>query len=232
MKSKLILLLTVVLVELLLLRLGFWQLSRAAQKQQQLDALQVVLTQKHAGDISTASPQNTDFDWVQGILRFQTKPMLLLDNQRRGQQVGVIVYQAGLNESGQAFLVDLGWLPVAGNRQFPMTVPLTGPVAVSGLLMPPPSAGIAMGNAQSQMPDGRLLLTRMDLPALAKQLQKPLANRVLRLDPALPIGYQRDLDVQANTLSPEKHRAYAVQWFGLAVALLLLCVYGYRRKKV
>jgi cytochrome oxidase assembly protein ShyY1 len=54
----------------------------------------------------------------------------------------------------------------------------------------------------------------------------------LRLDPALPLGYQRDLDVLPNTLPPERHRGYAVQWFGLAVASLVTAlVLTLRRKK-
>jgi cytochrome oxidase assembly protein ShyY1 len=43
---------------------------------------------------------------------------------------------------------------------------------------------------------------------------------VLKLDPAIPLGYARDLDVLPNTLPPERHLGYAVQWFGLALAVL------------
>jgi cytochrome oxidase assembly protein ShyY1 len=41
------------------------------------------------------------------------------------------------------------------------------------------------------------------------------------LDPAIPLGYARDLDVLPNTLPPERHLGYAVQWFGLALAVLV-----------
>ena len=44
--------------------------------------------------------------------------------------------------------------------------------------------------------------------------------RVLRLDPALPLGYARDLDILPNTLPPQRHLGYAVQWFALAAAVL------------
>ena len=52
-----------------------------------------------------------------------------------------------------------------------------------------------------------------------------LAPRILRLDPSLPLGYARDLDVLPNTLPPERHRGYALQWFGLALTTLLLSLY-------
>ena len=48
-----------------------------------------------------------------------------------------------------------------------------------------------------------------------------LAPRVLKLDPDQPLGYARDLDVLPNTLPPERHIGYAVQWFGLAAAVLV-----------
>ena len=48
-----------------------------------------------------------------------------------------------------------------------------------------------------------------------------LTPRVLRLDPAMALGQARDLDVLPNTLPPEKHLGYAVQWFGLALAALV-----------
>ena len=63
-------------------------------------------------------------------------------------------------------------------------------------------------------------------------LRSGLAPRVLRLDPTLPIGFPRDLDILPNTLPPEQHRGYAVQWFGLALAVLATSfILGFRRKK-
>ncbi|HJS34801.1 MAG TPA: SURF1 family cytochrome oxidase biogenesis protein, partial [Pseudoxanthomonas sp.] len=57
---------------------------------------------------------------------------------------------------------------------------------------------------------------------LAQALKLPaLAPRLLKLDPDLPLGYARDLDVLPNTLPPERHIGYAVQWFGLAGAVLV-----------
>jgi surfeit locus 1 family protein len=53
---------------------------------------------------------------------------------------------------------------------------------------------------------------------------------MIRLDPAQRIGFVRDMSVQANTLSPEKHRAYALQWFGLAAAFAVLCIGVMMRK--
>lgn len=231
MKSRLILLLLIAAVELALLRLGFWQLDRAQEKQQQQQQASDVLKQRQAVALQGFDPTSRRIEWAQGRLTFLPEPLVLLDNQRRGEAVGVTVYQAGLLDDGRALWVDLGWLPVAGDRQLPKPKALTGKISVRGLLMPPPSMGLAIGPALAEQADGTLLLTRFDNKALSDRLAKPMAERVLRLDPKLPVGFARDLAIQANTLSPEKHRAYALQWFGLAAAFAVLCFGFWRRKK-
>ncbi len=86
-------------------------------------------------------------------------------------------------------------------------------------------------NDHGVSPDGRWLAVRLDLPAIAAALglHTRIAPRVLRLDPVHRPGDagvmlapgQRDLDILANTLTPERHLGYAVQWFGLALAALV-----------
>jgi surfeit locus 1 family protein len=231
LKTKLILLLLAVLIELALLRLGFWQLNRAQEKQAQQQQASEVLKNRQAIDLQGFDPISRRIEWTQGELRFLPEPLLLLDNQRREQAVGVSVYQLAMSSDGQALLVDLGWLPVPGNRQLPKPRALQGVLSVQGLLMPPPSKGLAMGPALTEQADGTLLLTRFDNKALSASLAKPLPERVLRLDPDLPIGFSRDLAIQVNTLTPEKHRGYAMQWFGLAAAFAVLCFGFWRRRK-
>src|SRR3546814_13296988 len=90
---------------------------------------------------------------------------------------------------------------------------------VAGLRAPPPSHGI-LAAVVAEQPAGQLLATGLDAPALREQLQQPaLAPRVLRLDPAAPLGYARDLDVLPNTLPPERHLGSALPWFALALAV-------------
>lgn len=230
-KLRIFLLLAAVLIELLLLRLGFWQLARGEEKRQALQAVEAVLQDRRAVPLAGALDQTQGYTWTKGRVEFRDATLLLLDNQRRGNQVGVSVIQAAEAGSGQVLLVDLGWLPVNGSRQLPKPAALTGALVLEGLLMPPPSPGLALGPAYSTQPDGNLLLLRLDRDALSRALGRPLAARMLRVDPGQRIGFARDLSVQANTLPPEKHRAYALQWFGLAAAFAVLCIGVMMRKK-
>ncbi len=65
---------------------------------------------------------------------------------------------------------------------------------------------------------------RLDLDALEREVSHPVAPRVLRLDPSLPLGFERDLDLLPNTLTPDRHRGYALQWYGLAATVLVIAV--------
>lgn len=229
-KTRVIAVLLALAVELLLLRLGVWQLQRGREKQAQLQAVAAALSERRALPLAEALARPDAFQWTASELRFLPEPLLLLDNQRRGDRVGVSVFQQAVAADGAALLVDLGWLPVSGDRRLPKPAALSGTHPVQGLLLPLPSAGLAMGPAYSVQADGSWLLTRVDREALQVGLKRALAPRVLRPDPAAGIGFARDLQVQANTLSPEKHRGYAMQWFGLAAAFAVLCIGFWRRK--
>lgn len=228
--------------------LGRWQLQRAAEKQQMLDAVTATLDRKQVQPLAAAADADTaGYSWASGRGRFLDVPALLLDNQRRGNAVGVRVFGVFKPDQGRALLVDLGWLAVPGNRQLPATSLPAGEQTLVGLLAPPPSTGLPLGPAfvvtdeqgrtvekgAKAGSDGRpWLLTRVDIRALAAGLQIPLAPRVLRLDPALPLGYTRDLDVLPNTVPPERHRGYALQWFGLALATIVITLLlGFRRPR-
>ena len=215
------------LVIALFTRLGFWQLARMHEKQAMLDAAHAVVRQRHALPLSAAADaaRSRGYDWSAGSGRFAVLPPILLDNQSHDERAGVRAYRVFLPDgavpAGAApLLVELGWLPLPGDRRMPPVPRPDGEMRIAGLLAPPPSAGIATTIVQPQA-DGTLLAIALDLPLLRKSLALPtLAPRVLKLDPAIPVGYARDLDVLPNTLSPERHLGYAVQWFGLALAVL------------
>lgn len=208
----------------LFVQLGLWQARRAVEKQAMLDAAAQVLRERLPRPLSAAADpaRRSAVDWAAGLGRFDQRDALLLDNQQRHGRAGVRAYRIFLPRQGAPLLVDLGWLPLAGDRRLPAIVRPEGEIALSGLLAPPPSAGIALGPGLAREGEA-WLLTRVDPAAIASAagLPVPLAPRVLRLDPALRLGYDRDLELLANTLPPDKHRGYSLQWFALAAAVLI-----------
>ena len=202
--------------------LGRWQWQRGIGKQALIDAQARVLAERRAQPLASLSLQDdTALAWTAGRGHFADLPLLLLDNQRRGDGVGVRVLRVFAPDGGRALLVDLGWLPLPADRTLPSPAVPAGALVVDGLLGPPPSAGLHLGPDHVVAAGGTWLLTRVELAALARDLKLQLAPRVLRLDPALPIGHARDLEPLANTLPPERHRGYAVQWYALAFATVV-----------
>lgn len=203
--------------------LGLWQLGRAEHKRAMLAQVQHTLKVRQPLPLSAAtqSTRASAFDWADGTGHFADGPAVLLDNQVRDGQPGVRVYRPFVPaDGGRALLVELGWQPLGGDRTLPEVAPLPGSRRIAGLLAPPPAPGLIRAAAAAQA-DGDLLVVALQPAALADPLKlESLAPRVLKLDPALPFGYRRDLDVLPNTLPPERHLGYAVQWFGLALAVL------------
>lgn len=203
---------------------GAWQWRRMHAKQASLDASQQVLGERDAKPLSIAADASRAraYDWGTGSGTFDARGALLLDNQQAGGRSGVRVYRIFVPEQGSPLLVDLGWLPLGGERRLPRIPRSEGRIELRGLLMPPPATGLALGAGITRQGDD-WLLTRVDPVAIAAAtgMSVPLAPRVLRVDPALPIGYARDLDILPNTLPPQRHLGYAVQWFALALAVFV-----------
>lgn len=217
---------------------GLWQSGRAVQKEALLATSARVLEERRArpfADALAAMPA-----WVAIDGRFDAHPALRLDNQRRGSRVGVQVYRLFTTNDGTRLWVDIGWRELPADRTLPGEPPLPdAPMRLEGLLVPPPSAGIALGPAASPAPDGGVLALRLEpavlresaIPPVTRPPSPVLGSAVLRLDPAIALGHERDLDLLANTLSPDKHRGYALQWFGFAAGLLLLSLFLQFRRR-
>ena len=208
--------------------LGSWQLGRQREKQAMLDSARHVLARRGAVDLATAVRGIPGgFAWTQGSGRFAGGVRLLLDNQIRNGRPGIRLYCLFEPEGGtRPLLVDLGWLPLDGRRDLPQAACPRGVVDVRGLLVMPPSAGLHLGPPQKKIADDLWLATRIDTDSLggAWRTVDELSPHVLPLDPALPFGYDRDLDILPNTLPPERHLGYAVQWFALAFAVLAIAL--------
>ena len=208
--------------------LGSWQLSRMHQKEAMLASVGTVLRARATRPLEIAAQEARaqTYDWAAGDGRFLTQPAWLLDNQQRDGRPGVRVFRLFQPDGGSTpVLVEMGWLAVSAARELPVVGPAPNErIEVRGLLLPPPSGGLLAG-AESQTPDGQHLVIALDPATIAARSGVArIAPRVLRLDPDLPIGHARDLDVLPNTLPPERHLGYAVQWFALAAAVLIIAV--------
>lgn len=223
---KLVLLALVLIV--IFARLGMWQLSRAHEKKVLLKSFAVRTSQAPLLTLS----QTEDLRFYRAQLRgtFDNDHTLLLDNKINEGKIGYEVYtpfKAGSLD--KPVLIDRGFVPLGQSRKtLPSIKKIHGTVTISGMLNVPP-AYFSFGKINdSALPVWPLRIEYLNLSELAKFLGHDLCPYVLSINPDDAAAYK--IKWQAVTMGPEKHLAYAVQWFALALTLLVLSLALNRRK--
>ena len=213
--------------------LGFWQFQRGEHKEQWLSnyvsAMEAKAIPLHEALLSN-EPRSIPVR-VSGELEFHSSPLILLDNQQRDGRVGVRAYSlASVEGSQKSVLVELGWLPMPADRALPkITTPKNQ--KVDGVLLAWPSQGIRL--AANPWPEGAdtVLLMYLEHQEIAEKSSTSLYDGVLQPVPSPDFGYVRDAGTLPNTLPPERHRGYAVQWWGLSVTVVVVYfILAWRRK--
>jgi surfeit locus 1 family protein len=209
----------------LFIGLGVWQLNRAEEKEAML--LQYELRSKRPPDslvLPIQHRQAWQYRRIETTGRFTSRRQFLLDNQVSRGQVGYqVLTPFKPSHYAQAVLVDRGWVPLGASRARLPDVDVTdGKVNLEGTVYLPYGRGFSLGGMADGERGWPLRVQFIDFDRMAKRLGRPLARLIIRLDPKSPHGYRREW--QVTSFGPERHLGYAVQWFALAVALLVLYV--------
>jgi surfeit locus 1 family protein len=218
----------VLLVLPLLITLGFWQLDRARQKER----LQSVFEQHSLMppaplaeiDLSDASAR---YRRVTATGRYDGQRQILLDNQMLDGKPGYHVFTPLLRAPAQpAILVNRGWVPLGESRQaLPDISAPNSELTLDGRLAQPANPGLRLGtDVLSPAVPWPRVVQYLDYDQLSAALGYALMPAVILLDADAPGGYARQWRARVTELGPERHRGYAVQWFALATALVVIYV--------
>ncbi len=209
----------------LLLWLGVWQLNRAAHKQQLMESYQSRLDRSHV-PLKSVDVSDADNHYLRVMAqgRYDATHQVLLDNQVQDGQPGYHVYTplqiAGMES---AVLVNRGWVALGASRQQLPEIPVdTELLSLKGRLSQPANPAIRMGNPSGE--DWPRVLPYLDYDQLAAELGYALAPMIILLDPEEPGGFRRDWRFDFAGFGPERHRGYALQWFALALTLMILYI--------
>ncbi len=206
----------------LLMSLGFWQLDRAEQKRALLSGYSVdrssTVIQLEPG-LQSYADFNYHFATATG--HYDAARQFLLDNRTHKGQAGYhVLTPFMLRDSAAAVLVNRGWIALGESRdRLPDPAVDAGWRTIGGRIKLPVGKSFTLGKEE---PRGGwpYRIQRVDMEALAQELGYPLLPLVLLLDPDQDQGFVRDW--QPLQFGPERNVGYAVQWFGLAAALLLI----------
>lgn len=204
----------------LLVSLGFWQLSRAAEKQQLLRDAEHLSRQAPVDITHLSADQLKQLAARTPVVLsadFHPSVFWLLDNQVYHGQVGYRLLQPAQTQQGW-LLVDRGWLPATPDRRLPF-IDLAADHHWLTAKVLKPSLNLMTKAAPVSADDPRIL--DIDLAALSRASNLKF-QALIQLDAVSATA----LVVSQTVVNvyPGKHRAYAVQWFCMAAALLVLLV--------
>lgn len=217
-----------VLMMLLLCSLGVWQLGRAEQKKQMLlqqqaaiDSGVINLNQQAVADVSAVRYRKAKLTG-----HYDLAHQFLLDNQIVDGKTGYFVLTPFRVDGQQAtILINRGWLAVGGDRnQMPDLTMRTEPTEVTGRINQFPSVGLVLKGAEIPTENWPSVVQVVDSKVLSQKLGYEIAAFQIELDSSVAEGYRREWKINVP-IPPEKHLAYAVQWFGLALTLTALFIW-------
>lgn len=203
----------------LLCGLGNWQLQRAAQKR-------AWLAQQSGQPL--LNPSSTEIDralarqlWLPVRLSVQwLSGSMMLDNRTSQGRVGYEVLKPARLADGSVVLVNLGWVAAAPRRDMqPHPVLPRGKAVLSGVVGKP----VNTFTLSSQEDPSRWRVQRLNTEVLGRRFGVALHPWVVWLQQAVSSDIEARLPLNQQ-MPPARHLAYAAQWFGLAVVLLIIGV--------
>ena len=216
-------LLTVVLIALLV-SLGRWQLHRAAEKRVLFDSFAAGSDATRALELKT--PKLPRYSQVEAAGHYDDTRQILIDNMVNAERAGYFVITPFALQGGGWVLVNRGWIPLGKSRADRPAVPVAaGSRVIRGRADNLPSPGIHLGVPAPLAPPYPVVASfpsRSDIAQLLKETEWTSAADSILLDPAEAGGYVRNWAPPG--FPPIRHVGYAVQWFGLALALAVIYV--------
>jgi surfeit locus 1 family protein len=210
-----------------LLGLGYWQTDRAGAKQdlvEQRAATEIAAPLTLDGHMPLGDADRYRPAEVRG--RYLAEQQWLLDNRVYRGQPGYHVFTPFVVEGDEkpALLVNRGWVAVGASRDYLPALPVPeNQVTLYGRLDSPASVGLVVGEVPLESVADKVVVQSLDIAALGAVRGMDLLRYALVIDDGQAGGLQYDWS-PIPEMGPEKHLGYAVQWFGLAVALLIIFV--------
>jgi surfeit locus 1 family protein len=206
-----------------LTNLGFWQLRRADEKRELLAAYaagqgtSVPLTAGNAGVLPR-------YQQVTASGRYEADRQLLLDNMpsKSGAPGFRVLTPFRVDGGNGLVLVDRGWIPVGPDRSVLPGIEVDGNHReIRAMLDELPRPGVRLGAADNAAGTWPKVVNFPQHDELVAMYGEPLLQPLMLLDPAVDAGFERAWEARFG-FEPERHVGYAVQWFSLSAALLVL----------
>ncbi len=204
------------------LRLGIWQLDRAAQKST-LQAAQEAAGRLPPMLLSGTQPavEALQFRAVEVVGEYQPARQIFIDNKvEQGNAGYYVLTPLQIEGSARYVLVNRGWVPRAAEYPLPPTVPVpAGRRRVLGYGALPATRFLELSGETVQGPVWQNLtferyrrITGLDVVPLIVEQSRPDSSGMTPVREAPAAGIAM-------------HQGYALQWFSLAAAIVVIFVW-------
>ena len=217
----------------LFVRLAFWQLSRAAEK----DAMQAKFAagQSSVVELTAANAAGlTQYQRVTARGHYESAHQILLDSMPSAMgQPGYRVVTPFELQDGGWLLVDRGWhRPGATRSDIPDVTVGEDVRTVAGQLSVLPRPGVRIEAPPSADTSWPRVMNYPEQATVEKALDRKVLPGLVLLDNDQPDGFERAWQARTD-MGSERNLSYAVQWFGFAIAaIVLFVVMGLRRGRM
>ncbi|MFL2488404.1 MAG: SURF1 family protein [Gammaproteobacteria bacterium] len=206
--------------------LGFWQIDRAEEKKQIIASYDKLLTSEPVGLKSNTTYKN--WQPVMTVGRFKDT-VIFEDNAIVNGRAGFKIYHLFENGDGSYVFVHRGFIErnMIKNNLPQIDIP-RGKQALKGSVL------IKQDNSFVQN------IQESDARIIQEFNTESLINKFPLLKDRYLHPFLFNLDVRDKkkfqaiekpvNMAASKHIGYAIQWFGLCAALIILTIYAYRRK--
>ncbi len=208
-----------------LIKLGLWQTARALEKEQRIARINQYQSQNALSlpEIISLQKSNENINDLPVMLAgsFDNEKLFLVDNQTHKGRLGYRVLQIfQINEI--AVLINLGWVEGFIDRsKLPEIIAITGQHEIKGNIRIV-EKGIVLNEEEFVNPQWPLRVQTIEIDKFSALIEQKLLPFVVYLDTKESLGFEKNW--RPIVMPPEKHRAYAFQWFSLATAWLVLMI--------
>ena len=169
----------------------------------------------------TKENQLTNLKWIKAQGHYLNKMTMLLDHRTHKGQVGFdVLTPFQINHNQKLLLVNRGWVPQPAPETLPIVKTIDGDQTITGYIKMKNEYVFTLGENILNPKQWPLVMQKIDFNTIDQLTQHTFYPFVLRLDPKDKQGYLRDWQI-VNVL-PQRHFGYAVQWFTMALALVIL----------
>ncbi len=201
-----------------LVSLGFWQLDRADEKQAIVNA--IVLAQ--SSPAKPLEPENINSKEHYKVLLngyFDSEKQFIYDNQIVKSNAGYYVLTPFILNNDTAILVNRGFVPWYGKRDELVDIIIDGhPRTIEvGLIKPQKRIQLKKQDVDTSFP---ILIQSLDLEQFSLLSGYQFVPMLAQLDVNASNGFFRQWKPFYGSV--DKHLGYALQWFLMALVLLII----------